>query len=103
MIIEAWKSSFNVLSIFPHSDIYKHWFITPHVIFKLAIFCPFTQPSVRKKPDFLATHRCNAIIDYLYQIKAKNHDFQKKEKRKLQTGADPFHSIIRETERKIEN
>lgn len=53
--------------------------------------------------DFLATHRSNAIIDYLYQIKAKNHDFQKKEKRKLQTGADPFHSIIKETERKIEN
>lgn len=29
--------------------------------------------------------------------------FRKKEKRKLQTGADPFHSIIKETERKIEN
>lgn len=59
---------------------------------------PFSVHSPNRpwetNPDFLATHRCNAIIDYLYQIKAKNHDFQKKEKRKLQTGADPFHSII---------
>lgn len=46
---------------------------------------PFSVHSPNRpwetNPDFLATHRCNAIIDYLYQIKAKNHDFQKKEKR----------------------